>query len=442
MLNVLACALCPCFCASLVLLAVMVLTRYKYNKQKYKLRVTLFHCNKSFWSHVRSIDDIVVPTEIWEDESSDLAWGSKFILFNSSKTQRQIQFLTSCVDELVNSDLSSRSTKWRTGLLYNLKKITKRKMYVDKCRLDKQIECVQSSLTSSLNEAIDALSVQLPRYFVVLKSVKDNPAPITDLSNFTKNGSLHVPKFVSAFNAQVRTNFANLQQLEDTCSQLLPNLNAVVSIIGDSNELHLGLSWDKKKLEKVLNYVIQIKDNLLEFLGYLDSHCKFVSTTQSKIPMEYFRHVKVLTFLSTHKERFRQLYESSGNVIAFPTSAPNVLTLSDEPIILRNTDDFRKAKASYDQLEEMATCMKKAIPTKFPVPVHNLSTFNGEPKIEISCEEDFLLILSSYAEYQRQLENMRKNFTYELKTIVNAIVKIGHTEIETGTQFNETMWTD
>jgi len=216
-----------------------------------------------------------------------------------------------------------------------------------------------------------------------------------------------------------------LQNLEDVCTQFLPNLNAAVSIIGDSNELHLKLSWDVKKLEKVQNYIIQIRDNLIDFLGHLDSHCKFVSSTQANVPLDYFRHVRVLSYLATHKERL-QVYESSTN-ITFPMTTPNVFNLSEEVLTIRNIDDFRKAKASYDQLDEMATSIKKAIPTEFPVSVVNLSTFNGEPKLAVSCEEDFLLILSSYAEYQRQLENVRKCFTFELKSMVNVIVKTGYT---------------
>jgi len=282
-------------------------------------------------------------------------------------------------------------------------------------------------LNVSLNQALDDLLVQLPRYFVTLQAVKDNAAqPISDLSVFTQNNALSASQFISAFNAQVRTNFANLQNLEDVCTQFLPNLNSVVSIIADSNELHLKLSWDVKKLEKVQNYIIQIRDNLVDFLGHLDSHCKFVSSTQANVPLDYFRHVRVLSYLATHKERI-QVFESSANIV-FPMHTPNIYNLTEEVLVIRNIDDFRRAKAAYDQLDEIATSIKKAIPTEFPVSVVNLSTFNGEPKLGVSSEEDFLIILSSYAEYHRQLENVRKCFTFELKSMVNVIVKTGYTE--------------
>jgi len=114
----------------------------RYSKQKYKLTVTLFHCNKSFWSQVRSIEDLVKPTVQWEDEPG-MGWYNKLLLFRSPSQQHQLQFLASCIEEMVNNNLSSRSTKWRTGLLYNLKKITKHKMYLDKVGLDKQTECVK-----------------------------------------------------------------------------------------------------------------------------------------------------------------------------------------------------------------------------------------------------------------------------------------------------------
>jgi len=275
----------------------------------------------------------------------------------------------------------------------------------------------------SLNQALDTLRVLLPTYFDALKVVKDQPVtPIVDLSAFKlEGGSLNSTLFTNAFNSQVKTNFIHLQQLEKVCQQYRPHLNMVVSIIGDSNELKLGISWDGKKLEEVHAKAAQITDNLNDLLGYLDGHCKFVSQAVG-VPIELFRHTRVLEFLLLHKEQFHQLYESDA-ATTFPVNTPNVFGLNSDELILRNNDDYRKAKACYDQLVEMAQRLKQGIPSQWPYSLVNLSTHDGEPKLDISSEQDFLLVITSYAEYQRQLENIRKSLTHELKATLNGLVK-------------------
>lgn len=108
----------------------------------------------------------------------------------------------------------------------------------------------------------------------------------------------------------------------------------------------------------------------------------------------------------------------------FPLTTINVTQLSEKPVTIMNEQEFENFKQSFQQLRQVATRMAAMIPNEFPSELPNLSTYNGLPKLKISCEDDFISVLASFSEYTRKLENLKKCWSSSLRILSTTLERM------------------
>jgi hypothetical protein len=98
--------------------------------------------------------------------------------------------------------------------------------------------------------------------------------------------------------------------------------------------------------------------------------------------------------------------------------------LSEKLVTLHNEQEFEKFKQAFLQLRQVAMRMAAVIPSKYPAELPNLSTYNGKPKLRISRESDFILILAAFSEYTRRLETLKKGWTTSLRDVTTILERL------------------
>jgi len=183
------------------------------------------------------------------------------------------------------------------------------------------------------------------------------------------------------------------------------------------------------KIKKLNTESIGMKDKLVDQLDYAEKHLDFVQTILENIKIDILnpKNVSIANYVDKLGPQLEKIFPSTydpqnnTNNIQFPLEVFNVASLSEKLVQINNIQEYNHLFKSYVSVKEVTNTLKQFLPQKWPQEAPNLSTFDGNPHINIKCVEDYVTIISSYSEYVIRLDKLKNDWLLTARSLYEYI---------------------